>query len=42
VAAADVVADEVVEIDIHDDIPDKALRAAIRESGSQLRAATSF
>jgi hypothetical protein len=42
VAAADVVADVVVEIDIHDGTHDKALRAVIRGSESRLRAATSF
>jgi hypothetical protein len=42
VAAADVVEDVVVGIDIQDDTRDKALRAATREKGSLSRAATSF
>ena len=39
-AAADAVV--VVETDTHDDILDKARRAAIRERGSRLKAAISF
>jgi hypothetical protein len=39
---ADVVADVVAEIDIHEDTLGRALRAAIRERESLLRAVTSF
>jgi hypothetical protein len=42
VAAADVVADVVAEIDIHDAILGRARRAAIRESVFRLRAEISF
>jgi hypothetical protein len=42
VAAADVVAVVVVEIDTHDVIPDRARRAAIKERESRLKAAISF
>jgi hypothetical protein len=42
VAAADVVADVVVEIDMHGATRDRALRAAIKERESLSRAAISF